>query len=459
MFAHILAVLLGFSSFTFYMAAFFYPEVHRRSDIWVSGLGLIYALVLWFFAGQMTAAVLLSQLLSVTLLSVLGWQVLSIRREKTPVYQQTPVTLTPEVVGAWAKNTVNQLRIAPEDSVRPVRSQNPSLNGTSADRFRQPMDPRRRPVYDYEFVEDGILADAPQEPVSEEAIADVLEAVSDVIPPSAEAEVIAAILPEKDADRASDADSSVELETVDSDFDTTAEVTDSGVTDLDAVEPDVTEPDVTELEAAELEVPEDVISTAESAVSDETHVADDAPTDGTSSDENELTGDGIDGAIAPDADWGLDDAEDDWMNDVTRSDDPSQHSQATPSTRDRSLADKPSLFAMPLILAGWVKDVVVSFSRPKPSKPVIEIPRREPNRDPANEPTGNRSNPRPYNSRESEQDSDFERDPQPAEAPLDDPLKVPVESPVVATEAPPAAETNDDYFDDDNSWAESNWND
>ena len=39
---------------------------------------------------------------------------------------------------------------------------------------------------------------------------------------------------------------------------------------------------------------------------------------------------------------------------------------------------KPSLLAAPLIIVGWVKDLVASFTQPKPSKPVIDIPRREP---------------------------------------------------------------------------------
>ena len=102
------------------MAAFFYPEVHRRSDIVWSGLGLLYAATLWFGSGQMTGIVLLGQMIAIALVLALGWQTLSIRREKTPVYQQTPVVITPEVVGNWAKNQINQLRIAPPDPV-PVK--------------------------------------------------------------------------------------------------------------------------------------------------------------------------------------------------------------------------------------------------------------------------------------------------------------------------------------------------
>ncbi|MEL6880416.1 MAG: Ycf66 family protein, partial [Cyanobacteria bacterium J06607_10] len=150
------------------MAAFFYPEVHRRSDFLWSGLGMFYALILWFCAGQMSPAILLGQTAAVVLLLGLGWQTLSVRREKTPVYQQTPVVLTPEVVSGWAKNKLNQLRIAPDSEVRPVLAR--SLNSATTKRLRQSLDPRRRPVYDYEFVEDGLLETAEnlfEEPVKE----------------------------------------------------------------------------------------------------------------------------------------------------------------------------------------------------------------------------------------------------------------------------------------------------
>jgi hypothetical protein len=92
MLAYILAITVAIGSFSFYMAAFFVPEMHRRQDFFWSGLGLFYAVVLWFCAGRLTGAVLLGQLVSVALLGGLGWHTLALRRDLTPELVQTPVT-------------------------------------------------------------------------------------------------------------------------------------------------------------------------------------------------------------------------------------------------------------------------------------------------------------------------------------------------------------------------------
>ena len=100
MLAHILAIAVGLGSFALYMAAFFYPEVYRRNDLIWSGVGLFYALVLWICAGRITGGVLLGQMAGVALLLGLGWQLLELRHEKTPVEQRTEVS--PEVQGKLA---------------------------------------------------------------------------------------------------------------------------------------------------------------------------------------------------------------------------------------------------------------------------------------------------------------------------------------------------------------------
>ena len=68
--------------------------------------------------------------------------------------------------------------------------------------------------------------------------------------------------------------------------------------------------------------------------------------------------------------------EDDWgdtaWTDLTPVDEPIDNPLNNSASKQ-----KPSLLAMPLILVGWMKDVVTSLTRPKPSKPVIVIPRRE----------------------------------------------------------------------------------
>jgi len=91
MLAYLLAITIAIGSFSFYMAAFFVPEIHRRQDFFWSGLGLFYAVVLWFCAGRITGAVLLGQTASVVLLGWLGWHTLELRRELTPESVRTPV--------------------------------------------------------------------------------------------------------------------------------------------------------------------------------------------------------------------------------------------------------------------------------------------------------------------------------------------------------------------------------
>jgi hypothetical protein len=87
-----LAVVVGLGSVTLYIAAFFFPEVHRRHDFFWSGVGLFYALVLWVCAVQVTPTLWLGHLASVSLLGWLGWQTLSLRRRRTPLAFQTPFT-------------------------------------------------------------------------------------------------------------------------------------------------------------------------------------------------------------------------------------------------------------------------------------------------------------------------------------------------------------------------------
>lgn len=102
MLAYVLALAVGLGSLAIYLAAFFFPEVHRKNDFIWSGLGLFYALVLWVCAGRITGSLLLGQVASVALL---GWsvgQTLSLRRQITPS-TQTPLPSATEI-----KNTVGE---------------------------------------------------------------------------------------------------------------------------------------------------------------------------------------------------------------------------------------------------------------------------------------------------------------------------------------------------------------
>ena len=92
MLAYVLALVIGLGSLGMYLAAFFFPEVHRKEDFIWSGIGLFYALVLWVCAGRITGGVLLGQLASVALLGWFGWQTLTLRRELTSPENRTPIS-------------------------------------------------------------------------------------------------------------------------------------------------------------------------------------------------------------------------------------------------------------------------------------------------------------------------------------------------------------------------------
>ncbi|MCU0517152.1 MAG: hypothetical protein MUC60_09860 [Oscillatoria sp. Prado101] len=92
MLSYILALAVGIGGFALYMAAFFFPEVHRKGDFIWSGVAMFYALVLWFCAGRITGAVLLGEAAGVALLGWFGWETLRLRREVTPSGERTQVS-------------------------------------------------------------------------------------------------------------------------------------------------------------------------------------------------------------------------------------------------------------------------------------------------------------------------------------------------------------------------------
>ncbi|ELR96532.1 Ycf66 family protein [Gloeocapsa sp. PCC 73106] len=80
MLPYILAIAVGVSSLTFYLAAFFKPEIHRPDDFLRSGVGLFYALVLWICADRFTGAILLGQAAVVLSLLWYSWETIKLRR-------------------------------------------------------------------------------------------------------------------------------------------------------------------------------------------------------------------------------------------------------------------------------------------------------------------------------------------------------------------------------------------
>lgn len=110
MLAYVLALAVGLGSIAIYLAAFFFPEIHRKYDFIWSGVGLFYALVLWVFAQRITGGLLLGHVASVALLGWFGWQTLSLRRQLTPLAQQTQIP-SPEAVKTNIQAQVTKLSL------------------------------------------------------------------------------------------------------------------------------------------------------------------------------------------------------------------------------------------------------------------------------------------------------------------------------------------------------------
>ncbi|MBD2666084.1 Ycf66 family protein [Richelia sinica] len=110
MLAYLLASIVAIGSLAIYMAAFFFPEIHRKNDFVWSGIGFFYALVLWIFAPRITGGLLLGHVASVALLVWFGWQTLSLRRQLTPEIQQTPIP-SPELVKVSIQEQVSKFSL------------------------------------------------------------------------------------------------------------------------------------------------------------------------------------------------------------------------------------------------------------------------------------------------------------------------------------------------------------
>lgn len=135
MLAHLLALAIALGSFLLYFSAFFFPEIHRKSDFYWSGLGLFYGLVLWICAGRITGAVLLGTIASTALLLWFGTQTLLLRRALTSPAEKTKVsqniasrlqTLSP--LRLWQKIRGNPTTSATESS----HSEKPEVSNDTA---------------------------------------------------------------------------------------------------------------------------------------------------------------------------------------------------------------------------------------------------------------------------------------------------------------------------------------
>ncbi len=80
MLSYALAIAVALSSLILFLTAFLMSDIHRKDDFLWSGVGLFYALVLWFCARNITGAVLLGQASASILLVSFVWQTLKLRK-------------------------------------------------------------------------------------------------------------------------------------------------------------------------------------------------------------------------------------------------------------------------------------------------------------------------------------------------------------------------------------------
>ena len=80
MLSYALAIAVAVSSLVLFSTAFLMSDIHRQDDFLWSAVGLIYALVLWFCARNITGAVLLGQASASILLVSYSWQTLKLRK-------------------------------------------------------------------------------------------------------------------------------------------------------------------------------------------------------------------------------------------------------------------------------------------------------------------------------------------------------------------------------------------
>ncbi len=80
MLSYALAIAIAISSLVLFSTAFLMSDLHRKDDFLWSGVGLFYALVLWYCAKNITGAVLLGQAAATILLVSFNWQTLKLRK-------------------------------------------------------------------------------------------------------------------------------------------------------------------------------------------------------------------------------------------------------------------------------------------------------------------------------------------------------------------------------------------
>lgn len=99
----LLAWTIALGSLALFSSGFLLPEVRRKNDLIWSGVGLLYALVLWADSDRIKGGLLLGQMASVALIVWLGWQTLQQRRQLAGPGNQTPIPDSVQGVVPFAK--------------------------------------------------------------------------------------------------------------------------------------------------------------------------------------------------------------------------------------------------------------------------------------------------------------------------------------------------------------------
>jgi|GEM_PF-2671328 len=99
-----LVLIVGVGSIGLYLAAYIYPEIHRKTDIWWSGIGLFYALILLIYRRPL--GLLLGHTASVILLVGLSYQALQRRWMMVGINPPQPEAGT---LSAQAREVLDQI--------------------------------------------------------------------------------------------------------------------------------------------------------------------------------------------------------------------------------------------------------------------------------------------------------------------------------------------------------------
>ena len=122
-FSSVLAIVVALASLFLFLISFIAPRLYRAQDLWWSGVGIFYALVLWFCSAQIRGAILLGTIASV---SLLGWL-------STQVYLSRWALLTDAEKGGGALKQLQALgqKLSRLLESRPSKTSTPSQQATN----------------------------------------------------------------------------------------------------------------------------------------------------------------------------------------------------------------------------------------------------------------------------------------------------------------------------------------